>query len=179
MSYMRVHDAFMNLTDLFLAELDREVAATRRVLQRVPEGRADWRPHPRSMPLGRLSALVAGMPGWIAMMIQTDEFDFAPDGKPADSTELGTVAELLTLLETSAAKARQALIDTDDDHLITNWKLKARGHVVTEVPRYLNIRDGVFNHLAHHRGQLTVYLRLTDSHVPSIYGPSADEPLAA
>jgi uncharacterized damage-inducible protein DinB len=176
---MPPYSSVMNLTDLFLAELDREVAATRRVLERVPEGRADWRPHPRSMALGRLSALVAGMPGWIAMMIHTDEFDFAPEGKPADSTQLETAADLLALLETSTAKARQALLDTDDDHLLTNWKLKARGRVITEVPRYLNIRDGVFNHLAHHRGQLTVYLRLTESHVPSIYGPSADEPIAA
>ena len=176
---MAAHAVSMNLTDLFLAELDREVAATRRALERVPEGRAEWRPHPRSMKLGRLAALVAGMPGWIATMIETDEFDFAPAGAPADSTEIGTVAELLALLETSAAKARAALQNTDDDHLLTTWKLKARGKLITEVPRYLNIRDGVFNHLAHHRGQLTVYLRLTESRVPSIYGPSADEPIAA
>lgn len=169
----------MNLTDLFLAELDREAAATRRVLERVPEGRPEWQPHPRSMKLGRLAALVASMPGWIAMMIETDEFDFAPKGAPADSTELGTVAELVALLDASTDKARQALVATDDDHLLTNWKLKAHGRVITEIPRYLNIRDGVLNHLAHHRGQLTVYLRLTESHVPSIYGPSADEPIAA
>ena len=179
MSYMTPHSFHMNLTDLFLAELDREAAATSRVLERVPEGRPDWKPHPRSMTLGRLAALVAGMPGWIAMMIQTDEFDFAPPGVTPDHPELGSVKELVALLDSSTAKAREALLNTDDDHLLTNWKLKAQGRVVTEVPRYLNIRDGVFNHLAHHRGQLTVYLRLTESRVPAIYGPSADEPLAA
>ena len=179
MSYIPAYSSVMNLTDLFLAELDREAAATRRVLERVPEGRPEWQPHPRSMKLGRLSALVAGMPGWIAMMIESDEFDFAPPGGSPDRPELGTKAELLALLDASTAKAREALVNTDDDHLLTTWKLKAQGRVVTELPRYLNIRDGVFNHLAHHRGQLTVYLRLTESHVPAIYGPSADEPLAA
>ena len=176
---MAPYSCHMNLTDLFLAELDREAAATRRVLERVPEGRPGWQPHPRSMTLGRLAALVAGMPGWIAMMIETDEFDFAPPGVTPDRPEIGTVAELVALLDASAAKARAALLATDDDHLLTHWKLKAHGRVITEIPRYLNIRDGVLNHLAHHRGQLTVYLRLTESHVPSIYGPSADEPIAA
>jgi uncharacterized damage-inducible protein DinB len=169
----------MNLTQLFLDELDREVAATRRVLERIPAGQTTWKPHPKSMTLGRLCAVVASMPGWIATMVETEEFDFAPPGVTPVHPEIGSAADLLSLLDSSAAKARLALSRTDDDHLLTNWKLKAQGRVITELPRYLNIRDGVFNHMAHHRGQLTVYLRLTEALVPAIYGPSADEPLAA
>jgi uncharacterized damage-inducible protein DinB len=170
----------MKLTELFLEELDRESAITRRTLERVPDGVFDWKPHEKSMPMGYLSMLVATMLGWTDTMVNKEGLDFAPKGgsgyKPA---ELRTSGELVAALDEAVDKARKALTGTTDEHLMTKWKLMAGGHVVSEQPRHLAIREGVFNHLAHHRGQLTVYLRLNGAHVPSIYGPTADEPLGA
>jgi uncharacterized damage-inducible protein DinB len=166
----------MKLTELFLAELEREAAATRRTLERVPEGRYDWKPHERSMSLGRLSTLVAAMPSWVVTMINQDELDINPPGgsqyKPED---LRTRRELVEALDGNAAKARQALANTTDEHLMTPWRFLVAGRVVSEQPRHIALRGGVFNHLIHHRAQLTVYLRLNGVPVPAIYGPSADE----
>jgi len=166
----------MKMTDLFLEELKAEAVGTRRALEQVPEGLNDWRPHPKSMPLGYLASLVATMPRWIDFMINQDELDFAPvGGNPNKPAELRTNAKLVAALDESVEKARVALEGTTDEHLMTLWKLKAGGYLVSEEPRYKNIRSGVFNHLAHHRGQLTVYLRLNEAMVPALYGPSADD----
>jgi uncharacterized damage-inducible protein DinB len=166
----------MKMTELFLGELEREAPLTRRVLERVPEGRNDWKPHPKSMPLGYLATLVATMPSWIAMMVTQNELDFnPPGGKRYSPPQASTNRELLGMFDDSVAKARNALQSTTDEHLMTNWRFLTGGRVVSEQPRYIVLRDGVLNHLAHHRGQLTVYLRLNDVPVPSIYGPSADE----
>jgi uncharacterized damage-inducible protein DinB len=166
----------MRLTDLFLDELERESAPTRRALERVPDGRYDWKPHDKSMTLGYLSTLVATMPGWIDMMVNQDQLDIAPrDGSGYKAPELRTSRELVQAFDGAVAKGRSALAATTDEHLMTWWKLLAAGRVTSDQPRYIAIRDGVFNHLAHHRGQLTVYLRLNDASVPAIYGPSADE----
>jgi uncharacterized damage-inducible protein DinB len=166
----------MKLTELFSAELEREAAPTRRTLERVPDGRFDWKPHEKSMSLGRLSTLVATLPSWIVMMINQDELDMHPPGgarfKPQ---ELRTSSELVEALDASVAKAREALMHTTDEHLMTPWKFLVAGQTVSELPRHVMIRDAVFSHLAHHRGQLTVFLRLNDAPVPAIYGPSADE----
>jgi uncharacterized damage-inducible protein DinB len=168
----------MKMTELFLAELEAEGALTRRVLENAPEGKPDWKPHPKSMPLGYLAALVARMPGWVAMTIKEDQLDLKPkDGSrsPYTPVPLSTRRELLQSLDDSLAEARVALAGTTDDHLLTPWRLLVGGHLVSENPRYQVLRNAVFNHLAHHRGQLTVYLRLNDEKVPAIYGPSADE----
>jgi len=166
----------MLMTELFLGELEREAAATRKVLERVPEGRDDYRPHERSMPLGRLATLVATMPGWVAMTVNQDELDLSPPGGAAyRPPQLRTRRELVEALDASVAKAREALLAPTDEHLMTPWKLKVAGNVMSEQPRYIVLRDSVFNHLAHHRGQLTVYLRLNEVPVPAIYGPTADE----
>jgi uncharacterized damage-inducible protein DinB len=162
------------LTDLFLADLEREAKGTRRALERVPDGRADWQPHPKSMSLGRLATLVAGMPEWIDMMISLDELDIAPNENSPRPPQLKTSAELVEAHERALAKGREALSRTTDEHLQTNWKLLVKGQVVTENPRYIMIQD-TMGHLAHHRGQLTVFLRLLDAPVPAIYGPSADD----
>jgi uncharacterized damage-inducible protein DinB len=168
----------MKMTELFLAELERESLLSRRALERVPDGRYDWKPHPKSMPMGYLSTLVATMPAWIEMMVKQDELDIAPrNGTGYRAPELRTSRELVQALDGAVAKGRGALSGTTDEHLMTTWKLLAGGRQVQEQPRHLAIREGVFNHLAHHRGQLTVYLRLTGAPVPSIYGPTADEPL--
>jgi uncharacterized damage-inducible protein DinB len=166
----------MKLTELFLSQLQSEEGSTRKVLQRVPEGRNDWKPHEKSMPLGYLSALVAGMPGWIEFMVNRDELDIqSPGGAQFKPQVPDTNRELLAAFEQNLSKARAALQATSDEHLLKPWKFIVAGHVADERPRYMMIRDAVFSHMAHHRGQLTVYLRLNEAKVPSIYGPSADE----
>ena len=166
----------MKLTDLFLAQLEREAEGTRHALERVPEGRNDWRPHEKSMPLGYLAALVAKMPGWVAMTINTEELVLGSGGGSNFTPKaLARKAELLQSLEESVSAAREALKNTNDEHLLKPWRFIAGGQVVSEDPRYVVLTDAVFSHLAHHRGQLTVYLRLNQASVPAIYGPSADE----
>lgn len=166
----------MKLTEFFLAQLEREAATTRMALERVPEGHNDWKPHPRSMPLGYLAALCATMPAWIASILEQDEFDMASSGasrfKPI---EWRSRQQLLATLEACVTEARDALQTTNDEHLLTTWRFVVGGHVASENPRHVMIEDSVFSHLAHHRGQLTVYLRLSKSSVPALYGPSADE----
>src|SRR5258706_9673093 len=167
----------MHLKDFSLDELEREAALTRKALERVPDNRTDWKPHPKSMPLGYLSTLVAKMPAWVTMTIEHDEFDIkAPNAAEFSPSVVPTSRELVELLDQSVARARASLQTTTDEHLSKPWKFLVGGHLVSEDPRYVVLRDSMFNHLAHHRGQLTVYLRLNDAAVPSIYGPTADEP---
>jgi uncharacterized damage-inducible protein DinB len=162
------------ITDLLQAELEREAPGTRRMLERVPEGKNDWKPHEKSTPLGYLAGLVATMPGWIAAMIEQDELDVTSAGE-YQTRVWSTKDELLQAFDKALDKGRKALAATTDEHLMTSWRMLAGGHVVSEQQRYVAIRDGALNHLAHHRGQLTVYLRLNQAPVPSLYGPTADE----
>jgi uncharacterized damage-inducible protein DinB len=165
----------MKMTEMFKAQLEREAPITRRALENVPAGKPDWKPHAKSMPLGYLSSLVASMPGWVAMAIRQDELDLYPKGgKPNTPPVLSTRRELLQALDESLARSREALAGTDDQQLMTSWRLLVGGQVVLEQPRHVVIADA-FTHLAHHRGQLTVYLRLNEMKVPSIYGPTADD----
>jgi uncharacterized damage-inducible protein DinB len=166
----------MTYVETFLTELEREADTTRRVLERVPEGRNEWKPHPKSTELGYLASLVAEMPGWIAMMVNDPEIDYAPVGGPPVRAQIqDSRAALLQRLNDSVRAAREALKNTTDEHLQTDWRILVAGNVVDRKPRHQMIRDAVFQHLAHHRGQLTVYLRLNEALVPAIYGPSADE----
>lgn len=166
----------MKMTDLFLADLEREAVSSRKALERVPEGRNDWKPHEKSMPLGYLASLVATMPAWIAMMVNEDQLDMTSKGDSKYKQKvLNGTGELLATLDESVAMARKALESTTDEHLLTPWRFVVGGQVASENPRHIMIRDAVFSHMAHHRGQLTVYLRLNDAPVPAIYGPSADE----
>jgi uncharacterized damage-inducible protein DinB len=165
----------MKLTELLLAELDREVDRSRRALEQVPEGKYDWKPHDRSMIFGYLADMVATIPSWIAMEVTRNELDVAPaEGSSMKLEPKKTSAALVLALDKSAAEAREALAKTSDEHLMTRWQLKARGQVVQEAPRYVMIQDTI-THWAHHRGQMTVYLRLMGSKVPALYGPSADD----
>lgn len=170
----------MKMTDFFLSELEQEATITRRALERVPEGHNDWKPHGKSMPLGYLAALVATMPAWIERMVNYDELDLkSPAAAEFKPLEWHTRAELTTALDSAVQRARTALVNTTDDHLLTNWRFVVGVHVVNESPRHVMISEAVFSHLAHHRGQLTVYLRLNDASVPALYGPSADEGMVA
>ena len=165
----------MKLTEVLLAELDRETPRSRRALGEVPAGKYDWKPHDKSMAFGYLVQMVATMPSWMAMGITQNELDVAPVGGSAMSHEqLATSEALVNALDKSVVEARAALQGTTDEFLMTPWKLLARGQVVQETPRWVMIQD-TLNHWAHHRGQLTVYLRLLGARVPSIYGPSADD----
>lgn len=170
----------MKLTEFFLAQLEREASTSRAALQRVPEGYNEWKPHERSMPLGYLASLVATMPSWIVSMVKQDEFDLkSPEAAKFKPLEWQKREQLLAALDAAVAEAREALRSTSDEHLRTTWKFVVGGHVVSENPRHVMIADSVFSHLAHHRGQLTVYLRLNEASVPALYGPSADEGMAA
>ena len=168
-------DKHMKLTEFFLAELNGEVERSRHALEQAPAGKYDWKPHEKSMIFGYLANMVATMPTWIAMQIDQDELDVAPaEGSKMEHKRLETSEEFLEALDKAAAGARSAFEKTTEEHLMTSWRLLARGQVVAEAPRYVMIQDTI-NHWAHHRGQMTVYLRLLGAKVPALYGPSADD----
>ena len=165
----------MKLTELFLGELDREVPRSRRALEHVPPDKREWKPHDKSMAFGYLADMVATIPSWLAMIVKQDELDIAPkDGQQFRPPESRTSSEFVAALEKSTADARAALKGVDDDYLQTHWRLLAGGKVVADMPRHQMLRETI-NHWAHHRGQMTVYLRLMGAKVPAIYGPSADD----
>ena len=165
----------MKLTECFREELDSEVERSRKALEQVPDGKYEWKPHDRSMIFGYLADMVATIPTWVTMIINRDELDIAPaEGQGTKRPQKETQAELLKALDESAAEARSALEKTTDEYLDTNRKLLARGNVVWQGSRRVMIQDTI-NHWAHHRGQMTVYLRLMGAKVPALYGPSADD----
>ncbi len=165
----------MKLTEFLQAELDREVERSRSALEQMPEGKYDWKPHEKSMIFGYLANMVATIPTWISMQITQQELDVAPaEGSKMEQKRMDTSAALLEALDKAAADARTAFGSTTDEHLMTSWRLLARGQVVMEAPRHVMIQDTI-NHWAHHRGQMTVYLRLMGAKVPALYGPSADD----
>ena len=164
----------MTITQLFLEQLEREAPLTRRALESVPKGNDDWKPHAKSMPLMRLAGLIAFMPAWIDLVINREELDLNPPGGKGVYEQPGAT-ELVGAHEKAVSDGRSALSGTTDDYLLsTSWKLLAGGKVVMEAKRHIVIAD-TFTHLAHHRGQLTVYLRLLEQKVPALYGPSADD----
>jgi uncharacterized damage-inducible protein DinB len=166
----------MDMKSYLLAQLETEAALTRKAITRVPEGHNDFKPHEKSMPLGYLAALVAGMPGWIPLMIERDELNLDdPASQGFRPKVAATSAELVAGFDAALAGARRSLESTTNEHLLTPWAFKMGGRTVSQDPRYLMIVNSVFSHLAHHRGQLTVYLRLNEAAVPALYGPSADE----
>ncbi len=167
----------MPLRDLLLPEWEAEMAATRGVLQRLPEARYDWRPHARSWPAGQLAGHVANIAEWGVMTLTRDAFDLQPPDAPPVALEPPcTQAELLSRLDTAREAARAALADTSDERLHQPWSLLIAGKPFRTWRRYSALRQFVLNHLVHHRGQLSLYLRLMDVPVPSVYGPTADEP---
>ena len=165
----------MKLTEFFREQLDREVERSRKALEQVPEGQFQWKPHERSMIFGYLANMVATMPTWLTMEINLNELDVAPaEGQSTRKPPQETSADLIKALDEAAAEARAALEQTTDEHLETTWKLLARGNVVWQGSRKEIIQDTI-SHWSHHRGQMTVYLRLMGAKVPAIFGPSADD----
>jgi len=162
----------MNLMQPLIAELDREAVVTRKVLAAVPANKLDFKPHPRSMSLGDLAWHLAMLPDFVARAIVEDDFDFTKGERPAKAE---TTAGILAGFDAALARARDALGGLSDERALATWTGRMGEKPVFVVPRVGLARSILLNHSYHHRGQLTVYLRLLDAKVPSIYGPSADD----
>jgi len=165
----------MTISEILLLDFDSEIANTRRTLERIPENDPQWKPHEKSMPIGRLALHTALLPEFCTRILTTLELDPAKDKFP-DLTFQST-AHLLSELDRAASKAKSHLAASSDEDLNQTWKLSFKGHVFVEAPRKVLYRSMFLNHLVHHRAQLGVYLRLLNIPVPGLYGPSADEPL--
>ncbi|MBK7641749.1 MAG: DinB family protein [Planctomycetes bacterium] len=165
----------MSLSAALLPEFDQEVSSLRKCLERLPEGKLNWKPHAKSMSLGALATHLANLLTWVNRTLEVSEFDLAPDGEPMKAVELHTRAELLAALDANAAKARKALAGASDECLNGPWTLMAAGKKFFTLPRTTCLRSFVLSHLVHHRGQLSVYLRMLDVPLLAIYGPSADD----
>ena len=160
----------MSDTVKLLREFDEEMKTTRRLLERVPDGNPDWKPHPKSFSIAHLAQLIAWLPGWIAQTLSSTELDLAEGaGYSNERTET-----LLRLFDEAVRKSREAIATAKQSDYDVPWSLKMRGNVLFTAPRGEVVRQHI-SHLSHHRGQMTVYLRLLDVPVPSIYGPTADE----
>jgi uncharacterized damage-inducible protein DinB len=163
----------MSLNQPFISELEQEAITTRKMLERVPEDKLSWKPHEKSMTLGRLAVHVAELPNWATAIIDADELDFAKmDYKPRTAK---SSSELLQILEENLSKAITSLKNASDEHLLAKWRLRNGEQIFFELPRVVVLRSTAFNHLYHHRGQLSVFLRLLDVPLPGVYGPTADE----
>lgn len=156
-----------------LADLHNELDTTRRVLERIPEDQLTWRPHPKSMTIGGLGQHIANLLYWMQTTLEQPEYDMASG--PSVLGEPANKEEILQRFETNAAAVRKAFEAVDDEALLEPWVLRHGDHVIMKQSRAGVLRSACISHLVHHRGQLSVYLRLLDIPVPSIYGPSADE----
>jgi uncharacterized damage-inducible protein DinB len=162
----------MPIRDGLLAEFDHEMATTRKLLERVPEDRLSWKPHAKSMSLGGLATHLANIPHWGRTILNESFFDLA--ASPPHLQEKTSRADILAAFDDTAKQTRAAL-DKSDAELMAPWSLKRGGHEMFSMPRMAAFRTFTLYHIVHHRGQLSVYLRLNDVPVPAIYGPSADE----
>ena len=162
----------MTISEMLLPEFDQEMASTRKILDCVPEDKLAWKPHAKSMSLGRLAGHVAELPDWGCYVINQERLDLTPDMKPFIAA---TKVELMETLDKNVAAVRQAIAGATDEHFGKVWTLAAGGHTIFALPRAVALRNMVMSHMIHHRGQLSVYLRLLDVAIPGMYGPSADE----
>lgn len=165
----------MAIVDAILPEFDHEMGTTRRVLERAPEADYGWRPHAKSMSMGQLALHVAEIPGWVSATINESSFDVATGGTDASKAEPSSRSELLATFERNVAAARATIAGKTDAELKAPWSLLRAGQEVFTLPKVAVLRSFLMNHVIHHRGQLSVYLRLRNVAVPAIYGPSADE----
>lgn len=163
----------MALYEPLLNELLHEAKSTRKMLELVPEDKFSWKPHEKSMTMGRLASHIADIPNWAVFTINQDVLDFATtEYKPKDAV---TNTELVKMFDDNLAKAVEALKNASDEKLLANWKMQAGDVVYMDMPRIQVLRGFILNHNIHHRAQLSVYLRLNDIALPSVYGPTADE----
>ncbi|HKQ78760.1 MAG TPA: DinB family protein [Blastocatellia bacterium] len=166
----------MAISASLLPEFDQEMANTRRALERVPDDKFDWKPHEKSWAMGGLATHLANLPIWTVYTIKQDSLDLAPPGAgPLKVEPKNTRQEILENFDKNVADARAALVGASDEELLKPWTLLKGGVTLMTLPKIAVLRGFVMNHIIHHRGQFTVYLRLNDIPVPSIYGPSADE----
>jgi uncharacterized damage-inducible protein DinB len=167
----------MAIAEALLPEFDHEMSTTRRLLERVPEEAPDWQPHTKSTPIGRLAMHLATLPSWTRFALAQDEFDVNPPdgatGRP--SLAFTSTSAMLDAFDENVRTARELLAEASDEKMRSMWSLKNGGHTVFTMPRASVIRSMMLNHMIHHRGQLSVYLRLNDVPLPPIYGPTADE----
>jgi len=165
----------MSIANALLPEFDHEMSVTRTLLERVPDDRGDWKPHPKSMSVGQLAVHLANLPVWMSITLDQDEFDLHPPGGATWTTPpFEGAAKLVTWFDGNVARAREALARTTDGGFMESWSLKDGGAVRMTLPRVAVVRSFVLSHTIHHRGQLSVFLRLLDVPVPGIYGPTAD-----
>ena len=166
----------MAISEALLPEWDQEAAGTRKTLERVPEDKFGWKPHPRSATMAWLAGHIANLPSWVIHTLEKDSLDIAPPGGGNfQAPEPKTRQELLAMFDRNVAAARDAISRASDEHLMRPWTLLSGGRALLTLPRVAVLRSFVFNHSIHHRAQLGVYLRLNDVPVPALYGPSADE----
>ena len=166
----------MNWKDDMMAEFDQEMGHTRKELERLPEGKEEWQPHPKSMTVGRLANHLANLPSWGVMTVKESSFDVAPIGGSAYVEDVAPDrTALLATFDRNVAEARSALSDLTEADMDAPWSLMAGGQTMFTMPRRAVLRSMIFNHNVHHRAQLGVYLRMNGVPLPSIYGPTADE----
>jgi uncharacterized damage-inducible protein DinB len=166
----------MSVSAGLLPEFDQEMTKTRKTLERVPMDRFDWRPHERSFGMGELANHLARLPGWGKETMLTESLDLAPDGKSMEEPPVArATADLLVDFDRNSAAFRDALAKASDEAFLASWTLYQGGNELLTLPRIAVIRNLILNHMIHHRGQLTVYLRMNGIPVPALYGPSADE----
>ena len=166
----------MALNESLLPEFDQEMAGTRKCLERVPDGKFDWKPHAKSASFRQLALHLALFPSWLTMTLESPSFDYAPvGGEGYKPPAVNSRKELLEIFDRDLAKARQGLAGASDAQLMETWSLLAGGKTIFSMPRVAVFRGMVMNHMIHHRAQLGVYLRLNEIPVPALYGPSADE----
>jgi uncharacterized damage-inducible protein DinB len=161
----------MTISEMLIPEFDQEMANTRAILECVPEDKFAWKPHEKSMTMGRLASHVAEMPNWAVYTINQESLELTPGTKPFLAA---TKSELLDTMKANTAAAREAIAGASDEELGKTWSLIYGGHPVLTMPRAAVLRTMVFSHIIHHRAQLGVYLRLNDIPIPGMYGPSAD-----
>lgn len=161
------------LNQPFIEELKHEAASTKRMLERIPEDKFDWKPHPKSRTLGQLATHIAELPGFLNSILTKDQIDFANGDYKHYQTK--NQEELIKLFQDKIDEVLETLPNTGDEEMQADFTLRSGDHVIASVPRVIAIRSMALSHIVHHRGQLSVYLRLLDIPVPGMYGPSADE----
>jgi uncharacterized damage-inducible protein DinB len=166
----------MSYAETVLPEFDQEMASTRKVLERIPDDKLEWQPHPKSHTIGWNANHLANLPDWLVNTLATPSLDIAPVGGPRyEFPKVDSRKEILELFDRNVAAARKAIVVAKDEDMASMWTLAAAGNPIFTMPRSAVVRSFVLNHMIHHRAHLCVYLRLNDIPVPGMYGPSGDE----